>query len=97
MIDLYTKDIVEIIKACRKEGVAALDFGDLHLRFAESAAETVKLKGIRPDPVTEARRIPEMEIQVREHELEELRLRDPYEYEQLVAQNELTNDRQANP
>lgn len=93
--NLSVKEVVEIITACRKQGVLALSFRGLKFRLGEVSGGGFKRKAPRPDPETEKRRIAGMESRLKEDELAELRLRDPFEYEQLIQQNELTNDRQA--
>lgn len=91
--DLSTVDVLEIIKACRKNGVAAFSHRGLKFRLMGDDGFSQPLRPQkRLSPAEEERRLPEMEMRLKQQDLGELRLRDPYEYEQLIEQQELTKE-----
>lgn len=91
---LNARDIIEIISACRKNGVGHFDFNGLTLRFLEMPPEETKL--FEPDDPEAVRARFEHDLkfneaQTREEELENLRLSNPLEYEELIARQELAD------
>jgi hypothetical protein len=87
---LATSDIIDIIKACASSGVREFSVGDLRLSF-------VKPKQIiAPAPPHTTQKFEddllESEAALKDKYLEELMIKDPVKYEELLLQGELVSD-----
>jgi hypothetical protein len=94
-VDLKISDIIKLIKTCKEQGVQNLDGFGLKLAFFENAShkveEDVKIEEV-PSEVVEVRKKEDLElneIELKMEKLADLRLTDPYQYEQLIALDEL--------
>jgi len=92
-----SEDICEIIKTCGDSGVITFECDGLRLSF-QDRKEEVKNTTIPYSPgqveaipkiLDEDSLIKQDEMNVKEDELAELRLRNPFEYETLLAEREL--------
>lgn len=84
---MTSTEIIEVIQACRNLGVRHFEGNGLKLEFGlPPEAAPQKVVGIE-DPAAAQRAIDEGELRVKQELLDNLKLEDPYEYEQLIAQD----------
>lgn len=103
-----SKDICAIIKECAKNDVKYFDFGEIHIEFGrkatsnpiqtpEKANQVVSVYPAPKNNVEEAKIIEEAKIQdtanALEDELATLQISDPFEYEELMSQEALGDER----
>lgn len=95
--NLTSQNICEIIKQCGNSGVVKLDFNELHVSFQvrkDDCYDCLHMKS--PGQVTaispvldEYDLLRQDEAIAKEEELSEMRIQDPMQYEELLAQQEL--------
>lgn len=90
-----TDDVIRLIEAAKAAGVSELEAGGVKLKFGPTEVKKVAPPIIEQDPEEAAKTLAEHELQLKQDQLERLRLEDPYEYEQLIHQDELTNGKEA--
>ena len=79
--------IIELIKACRDNGVRQFEHAGLKLSFDAQLQEvrtTIVDPMMHADPIAMKDQLERAELQAKEEELERLRLEDPLAYEELV-------------
>lgn len=81
---MQLNDVLQIIKACRAEGVSKLRYGELELELGAAPTPTFP-----EDPQLAKSNLLENELRVKESDLENLRLEDPLQYEELIRSREL--------
>lgn len=101
-LQLETKDILKIIKACRTCGVDEFSFGELKFSFSSKkvlAISTELPKPIEVPKIVEERQMElglEMnkrdELEDAEEEMAELLINNPEKYEELMAKGELVDN-----
>jgi len=94
-------DIVKIIKACRKNGVKELSIGDVKLVFSDSKAIEHKkpagdteISPVSPGLAQEVEQeaIKEAEVRLKNEEITNMLIENPFEMEQLIASGELVDE-----
>lgn len=95
---LSTKNVLQLIKACKENKVTELKFGDFCLRFDEktNSVETPTPKATIPEEVPEASRkvIAQSEAEKFDAEKDDvamMTIEDPLGMEQLIARGELVD------
>lgn len=78
-------EITELIKICKETGIRHYEGNGLKFDFGPSEPIPVNLVAVAADPAFEQRNLEEEEIRIRQTDLEEMKIRDPYMYEQLIA------------
>lgn len=76
---LTASEIIKIIKQAKRLGVSHFQLGELKLRFGD-AAQIVKA-----NPENEISAREEHENEIKSEQLENLRLSDPFTYEQMMC------------
>lgn len=105
MAELSHSGVIEIIRACKDSGVSRFKLGELELEFGASAAVSPAplppapeaKPGFVPAPILspeeqaqlDAERLKDLEAQAKQEFLSELRLEDPYAFEQLMQSGDL--------
>ncbi len=97
---LTSSDICEIIRECGTSGVTKFNLGELHISFQTRKDAWEDISHIHPlDQEAKInnlgqidRLIRQDELTLKDQELAEKRLTDPFEYETLLAQEELTEE-----
>lgn len=74
-------EILEVLKMCRELGVTHFEGNGLKLEFGQKEAPILGVE----DAKASQRSIDETEIRIKQEELENLKLTDPYTYEQIIA------------
>lgn len=101
-MDLNPAGICEILRACREVGVAELKFGRLQVTFGTpSKTDAPPSPPTSPDTEiseSQARQIEHESLEsaslsVKEDQLEQMLLEDPYGYEQLLASGDLEDEK----
>lgn len=89
-------ELCEIIKTCRKYGVADVQIADLKLQFASHDPQSPEARPVRLTKEQKAKaeaiereNFEDNEARIREEQLEYLKLSDPLAYEELIARGEL--------
>lgn len=98
---ISSKELKNILKLCKKEGVSRIKTSDLEIEFKETIKNPMKSVGkVKDNPVKreeiEKEAIGQAEIDIKENYVENLILEDPSEYESLMIQGEFdaqTQDR----
>lgn len=96
-VEIDTKELVKIIKACRLAGVKELKVGELELRFGTGEAaepQVLARENVRPPTDKELKaieaRLEEKDILDRaDEELAHMQVEDPLQFEELLIQREL--------
>lgn len=78
-------EVIKIIKACREQGVSEFSLGELKLSFGAASEAVPPPPPNLPNPEAEAQAFAQHEADLKQERLEELKLSDPYEYEQLIC------------
>lgn len=88
-------EMIRLIKVCAQVGVSEFSFGEIKVSFAQHKNDAKMEDGIILPPVPdhihderERQDMEKIEIGLRESEIEELKIRDPFKYEELVALGE---------
>lgn len=96
---LSSSDICAIIKTCGESGVQSFKYFGLDITFIGKIPNGQDSYALSPGPVTAIRPIEidksifaQEEYNLKEDEIAELQLTDPYKYEQLIGQKELINE-----
>lgn len=99
---LSSTEICDIVKVCGESGVQHFKFFELDITFASKQSNEKDSATHSPGQVLESTRIDEDvkliardELNVKEQEISELILTDPYRYEQLMIQQDLRMDSDA--
>lgn len=83
--DFTATDIIQLIKACRKQGVCDFSLGELKLSFgAPKDKGTPTLPNPAPSEKEEDELLLQKECELKQEKLEELRLSDPLAYEEMI-------------
>lgn len=95
-MEFKCKEIQDIIKTCRENGVTRLKIGELSVSFlpVESKTQgvaTPTVEQLQTQKLYENEAFLEQERRVKQDELDNLRLLDPETYEDLVNRGELEN------
>lgn len=78
-------EITDLIKICKETGIRHYEGNGLKFDFGPSEPPPVVAAPNVADPAFEQRNLEEEEIRIRHTDLEEMKIRDPYMYEQLIA------------
>lgn len=98
---LKSSEICDIIKTCFKAGVTSITLGELQISFhaRKEASKTLideqshgHVTAIPSNLFDEKDLIQTDEIKLKDEYLAELKLSDPFEYESLLASDELTEE-----
>ncbi len=102
---LATADVCRIIEACGRAGVAVFRMGDLYLRLGPSAQDAPVTENVTaplaPLPATTVaetqtkiseKALLEAELIVKEQQLAEMEITDPFQAEQLYLDGALTEE-----
>lgn len=91
-----TAEIIKILRVCADTGVREFRCGDFFIKLGEEAklvqdtpATTVGMEG--DSAVIEAKAIASEEVDIRERQMAEMLIENPFEYEKLLEQGELEN------
>lgn len=88
-MDLTATEVIRIMQACRKTGVHDFSLGELKLSFGPKPEPTAADNP--PDLVQNEEDLRERELELKQSQLDELRISDPYAYEQMIC---MDNDKQ---
>ncbi len=84
-MDMTSTDIIEVMKACRDLGVRHFEGNGLKLEFGPSADAKPVLG--EADPAQSERILSEVELRIKQEQLENLKIEDPFAYEELIAKD----------
>lgn len=93
METMHTDDLLRLMHAMKETGVAVLQHGLLRLERETKGAGTSTT--VAPAPLLETLsqdddKIPaDLELEVRERQLDEMRLMDPFQYEQALLREDI--------
>lgn len=91
METMHTDDLLRLMHAMKETGVAVLQHGGLRLeRETQGGGPSATI----PAPLLETEpqddKIPaDLELEVRERQLDEMRLMDPFQYEQALLRDDI--------
>ena len=94
------KELGEIIRECKQQGVSELSFGDLRVLFGTSANKDLTQEiPAKAQPITTSQHevqnkeaIEQAELEYRDQQIAELMITNPLEAERLINSEELVED-----
>ncbi len=83
---LTASDVIKIIRECRRQGISEFSLGELKLSFGPKPTPEPEVAPQNPpNPELEKELLQQRELELKQAQLDALRLNDPYAYEQLMC------------
>lgn len=87
-MDFTAEDVLKIIRTCKKQGISEFSLGELKLSFGPKPVHEPVIPYNPSDPEREKELLADRELEIKQAMLDDLRLSDPYEYEQLICKDQ---------